>query len=436
MDMMQAVHNANLFAGMIHSSAGISAWCFSMKTRKLFYSTCPYEETFLRFLQMNGCLDFMFSTEIDNKRPVFLGTPIGLLWAADYIYYSEEEKRPALAIVIGPFFSSEISARGLRADIREMNLSVSVESNVIRQLQNIPVLPLSSIFRYVTMLHYALTEEKITSFDIQYQHWQKEDEKEAPDRDWDEEGMGKPDFEDREAVAHYYTVEQTILQLIREGNAGYREILREKAGGITGNEKEKPLRDEKDAMIILTGLSLRAAMEGGMPQGTARKMETLYLQKIEEAGTIAEVMHIREDLLEDLTGRVHQCQSRADISRPVQACCDFIAQNLTKKLALSDIARAVGYSQYYLTKKFRREMGIRLTDYIKERRIEMAKVWLITTTRSIEDISEQLQFGTRGYFSKVFREQTGTSPGAYRNRAMQFAEETGTDAATKEKAGI
>ena len=46
-------------------------------------------------------------------------------------------------------------------------------------------------------------------------------------------------------------------------------------------------------------------------------------------------------------------------------CCEYIQSNLLKPLELSDIAKEVGYTEYYLTKKFNKEMGVRLLDYIK-----------------------------------------------------------------------
>ncbi len=76
----------------------------------------------------------------------------------------------------------------------------------------------------------------------------------------------------------------------------------------------------------------------------------------------------------------------------------------------------MGYSTYYFSKKFNKEMGIKVTDYIKQVRIDQAKIALITTKRSIQDISDSLQFGTRNYFSKVFREIVGVTPAAYRER--------------------
>lgn len=84
---------------------------------------------------------------------------------------------------------------------------------------------------------------------------------------------------------------------------------------------------------------------------------------------------------------------------------------------MDEVAAAVGYTPYYFSKKFYKEMGIRVTDYIKAARVEHAKILLVTSRKSIQDISDMLHFGTRSYFGKVFQEIVGVSPAVYREQA-------------------
>ena len=69
-------------------------------------------------------------------------------------------------------------------------------------------------------------------------------------------------------------------------------------------------------------------------------------------------------------------------------------------------------------------MGIKVSDYIKQARIEYAKVEVMTSRKSIQEISDTLQFGTRNYFSRVFQEVVGMTPAAYRDRAGKEGEQT------------
>ena len=62
-------------------------------------------------------------------------------------------------------------------------------------------------------------------------------------------------------------------------------------------------------------------------------------------------------------------------------------------------------------------MGIRLSDYIRDTRLEYAKIWLLNTEKTVQEISEQLQFCSRNYFSRVFREKEGLNPQEFRDSA-------------------
>ena len=92
----------------------------------------------------------------------------------------------------------------------------------------------------------------------------------------------------------------------------------------------------------------------------------------------------------------------------------YVRMNYMKPLKMEDLARQCGYTEYYLTRKFMKETGMKLTDYIRSVRIDAAKVMLLASKKDIQQISEELQFGSRNYFDRVFRLQIGVSPAQYR----------------------
>ena len=79
-----------------------------------------------------------------------------------------------------------------------------------------------------------------------------------------------------------------------------------------------------------------------------------------------------------------------------------------------DLAALVGYTEYYLTHKFKEETGLSVTNYVKFAKVERAKVLLKSTPLSVREISEQLGFATRNYFSAVFQQVTGKTPMEFR----------------------
>ena len=105
---------------------------------------------------------------------------------------------------------------------------------------------------------------------------------------------------------------------------------------------------------------------------------------------------------------------KQEVSGPVKSCQEYIRKHATGGFSLDDLAAEVGYTKYYLTRKFKQETGVSLQDYVKMTRVKIACIWLDTTDKSIQQISDDLNFCTSSYFSKVFTGQLGMSPLQYR----------------------
>ena len=121
----------------------------------------------------------------------------------------------------------------------------------------------------------------------------------------------------------------------------------------------------------------------------------------------------------DFIYRVHQLKQGTHYSRTIQRCCDMIELSLERQINLQDLAQLAGYSEYYLSEKFKKETGVSVNRYIQQARIDRAKVLLESTDRSIREIAEQLTFNTVNYFIRVFRETTGQTPAQYRKAVMK-----------------
>ncbi|NIK79457.1 two-component system response regulator YesN [Paenibacillus castaneae] len=93
----------------------------------------------------------------------------------------------------------------------------------------------------------------------------------------------------------------------------------------------------------------------------------------------------------------------------------FIEQHYQKELSLQDIAKRFFVSREYVSRKFKLEYGINITDYISGVRIDKAKLLMVNPHLRIAKIAEMVGFHDEKYFSKVFKKQVGMSPKAYRN---------------------
>lgn len=89
-----------------------------------------------------------------------------------------------------------------------------------------------------------------------------------------------------------------------------------------------------------------------------------------------------------------------------------------QSLSRSQIAAYVAVSESYLTRVFRRDLGITPWEYLTRLRMERAKNLLRGTALTITEIANRVGYNDGAYFSRVFHQETGRSPLAFR-RAMR-----------------
>ncbi len=392
-----------IFAAQLYAGANLGTWCFV--SDEMIYSTCENEKELLDFLKMSGCLDFIVRREGGWNRPVVLNDTLGITWLAEHVY---REDQPIYCALIGPFFISETSVRQIEQALRERITSVSMCRQMMRILVRIPVINMTSLNQFGKMLHYTLTSERIRASEFVYQ-----------DDQIRESGDGEGGrYQNADRVIRG---EQLILQAIKDGNQNYREIMEQEAyydASLLSNIGDV-IRDGKNSVIIFTALCCRAAIEGGMPGKSAKEIERRYVTAIENCTTITTMKNVCDQMLDELCKKVHGYQEKPLISQAAKTACDYIRANVRNPLTVEEIAGEVGYTPYYFNRKFYAEMGIRVGDYIRQARCEYAKIELLTTTKSIQEISDSLHFGTRNYFCKVFRETVGETPAAYRRQTVR-----------------
>jgi transcriptional regulator GlxA family with amidase domain len=98
----------------------------------------------------------------------------------------------------------------------------------------------------------------------------------------------------------------------------------------------------------------------------------------------------------------------------VKRAVAYLHQNYARPLARWEIAEAIGVSEDYLSRVFNRELGLSPWDYVNRYRIYQAQELLRRTSDSIRVIAHQVGFKDQAYFSRVFRNIAGVSPGKFR----------------------
>jgi len=94
-------------------------------------------------------------------------------------------------------------------------------------------------------------------------------------------------------------------------------------------------------------------------------------------------------------------------------------------ISLSTAAREVGIHKDYLSKLFKREMGIGFSDYLNAKRIDRAKELLDQTSMKSYEIARTVGFQDECYFSRVFKKIIGMGPNEYKKQKREVVKNTG-----------
>ena len=92
-----------------------------------------------------------------------------------------------------------------------------------------------------------------------------------------------------------------------------------------------------------------------------------------------------------------------------------LVENYAQDINLNLIANNLNYSSSYLTKIFSQVYDCTPTKYLTTLRLTQAQRMLLHEPElSIRQIGEMVGYHDQGYFSRIFKKQTGTSPIEYR----------------------
>jgi AraC-like DNA-binding protein/ligand-binding sensor protein len=169
------------------------------------------------------------------------------------------------------------------------------------------------------------------------------------------------------------------------------------------------------AIELAVMLSRAAAGTESAEDGNLLETNSRYLKKIEDAQNAAEVFEILNIIIERISGKIF-CFQGIRHSSALRKAERFIWENYTRKISLQEIATASGLSAPYFSTIFKDEMGENLSNYLNRLRVEKASAMLAETDLPISGIAAACGFEDQSWFSKIFKNYTGISPGKYREQ--------------------
>ncbi len=93
---------------------------------------------------------------------------------------------------------------------------------------------------------------------------------------------------------------------------------------------------------------------------------------------------------------------------------NYIRDNFSKNITLSEAASLVGVTPEYLSKLFYQKINVNFVVFLRNFRISIAKRMILSGKYQIQEVADQVGFKDPKYFNKVFKDVCGISPSEYR----------------------
>ena len=391
------MNNVELFADILSVVHDINLW--SYEPDGTLISTTSRFDSHMSIELYDQHLELIKTTALDHKRPSIISSLFGTSWI---VTSARQNGQLKIIYALGPFYIDSFPRNEAKDQVYEQNLSLNGKQRLFEILCSLPVVSFMKVYDYTIMMHYAVTGEKIFLYDLHVSYTRP-----------------TPSTDDDQTQYHgTYQTEQEILRMIREGDLGLIDFTGKISTNLNvgklANDDSDPLRQVKNTTLVAITLYSRAAIEGGLYPDTALTLTDLYFQAIEAADSIQKVGDITMTMQEDFVTRVHRIKTSDRYSKAILSTVEYIDLHKEDDILLKDIAKELGYTEYYLSRKFKNEVGSTIKEYVRNVRLEYSRFLLTNEIIPVREISERLKFTSQSYFTDRFKEKYGITPNEYR----------------------
>ena len=192
-----------------------------------------------------------------------------------------------------------------------------------------------------------------------------------------------------------------------------------------GKLSADPLRNLKYHLIITIALMARYCIQAGMPMETAYTISDIYINRLDVSLTEEQLTDIHREAYLEYAKRMQKVNAGEVYSKHIVKCIELIYANIYNGVRVQELADRLGLTPQYLSKLFKREVGVNISEYIMSKRIQAAENMLKYSEYSPLDIGNYLGFSSHSHFIASFRRQTGFTPRQYRENFFRMNWQTG-----------
>ena len=184
----------------------------------------------------------------------------------------------------------------------------------------------------------------------------------------------------------------------------------------TGRLSNDPVTNLRYHFVVATAMITRFCTEGGMPMEEAFTLSDEYIRRMDCCTNIPEIIYVHHQMAMDFVCRMRQLHRNVASSKQVAQAIDYIYVHIMDRITVNELAASISISPTHLSRIFKQETGISVSEYIRQRKIDMAKNLLRFSGYDYVEIAVMLSYSSQSHFIQHFRSQTGMTPKAYRKQ--------------------
>lgn len=319
------------------------------------------------------------------------------------------------SIVVGPYLLEEPTSEMIQNVLLENKISISLRHVVKQYYQSLPLIGTYKAKMLAEMLAFGASNLKsicaqtLNIAEIKYDFHTKSTITSDTIKQSTETSMA--------LIEERYSKESTLMSAIENGDLrSLDKYLKEDLplfSKIPDRVPNDPLRSRKNLSFVWNTLLRVAARRGGVHPVTLHAISQKFAIQIEKISTISELLELQNKMALSYCDTVKKL-SLKNYEYIVREAIEYLRVNLDQDISLEDISRSIKISPYELSRKFKRETGFTITEYINKLRINEALQLLENENMSVTDISQMIGFNDANYFTKVFKKLYGITPSEYR----------------------
>ena len=278
----------------------------------------------------------------------------------------------------------------------------------IQTMRSLIYMPLESLQQILCTMNYVMNGEKLLLEDIVLRG--SAETQITPNPAEANDGQAIP-----EEIHNTLAIEQTLMDMIRKGDTDALKAWIASAPAVhAGAMAQEHLRQYKNTFIVTTTLAARSAIRGGMNVEEALSTSDLLIRSCEALQDVQNIQRLQINRLFTYTEQVARLREGIQPTPLAIAVSAWVQRHLSEPIDTEKLAQELHYSRPYLSRKFKEETGMTLTDFILTKKSEEAARLLAYTDKSLIAVSDYLGFSSQSHFSRVFKKYIGKTPSGYK----------------------